>query len=321
MFFIIALQALWASSIPLSKILLNYSSPIFLAGIRMLLAGILLLTYQFFFTQQGLNLQRKHFWFYAQIIFFGIYLKYILRYWGLVQLSTAKMSFMLNITPFCVALFSYFAFNEKLSKQKWMGLILGFSGLIPILFLSCPAENLNKSILFFSWAELAILAEIAAHSYALIVMRKMVRENYSAGMTNGIRMFGGGILALMTAFMTEGFMPVTNPITFSGYLTVLILLSNVICHNFYIYLLKYYSATFLAFTDFLSPIFVAFYGWLFLHEIITWHYYLSGTIVLTGLYLFYQDELSSQNSFIPAFISKWKRPTQRQEITINQAKN
>ena len=59
-------------------------------------------------------------------------------------------------------------------------------------------------------------------------------------------------------------------------------------------LLKKYSATFMSFTSFLSPLFAALYGWAFFQEIISWHFYVSAVIVFTGLYIFYQDELRKQ---------------------------
>lgn len=308
MFSMVALQALWASSIPMSKIILQFTSPIFLTAARMLIAGALLLFYEQFFTKQKLRFESRHWHFYVQIIFFGIYLKYILRYWSLNQLSTTKMSFMLNLTPFFVAFFAYLTFNEKLTLKKWIGLILGFASLIPILTISSSMGDLSSQLLLFSWAEIGVFAEIAAHSYSMIVMRKMVRDSdYSASMTNGIRMFGGGILALITTYFFETFVPITQLGTFLGWLGAIIIISNIVCHNLYIYLLKKYSATFLSFTDFLSPLFVAFYGWLFLHETITWHYSVSTALVLIGLSLFYYDELRAENkaTFIPARVQQW----------------
>ena len=317
MFSMVALQALWASSIPMSKIALQFTSPVFLTASRMLIAGALLLFYEQFFTKQKLRLEAKHWLFYAQIIFFGIYLKYILRYWSLNQLSTAKMSFMLNLTPFCIALFAYLTFKETLTGKKWIGLILGFASLIPILLISSSINDFKSQLFLFSWAEVGVFAQIAAHSYSMIVMRKMVRDsNYSASMTNGIRMFGGGVLALITALCIETINPTTLIGPLLGWLCALIVISNIVCHNLYIYLLKKYSATFLSFTDFLSPLFVAFYGWLFLNETITWHYAASTVLVLAGLSLFYYDELraDTKTTFIPAKVQHWW-----QRLTIKQS--
>jgi drug/metabolite transporter (DMT)-like permease len=106
-------------------------------------------------------------------------------------------------------------------------------------------------------------------------------------------MFGAGVLALITMGTMDIPFEVRDLGQFIFWMSMLILISNVICHNYRVYLYKHYSVTFLAFTDFISPLFTAFYSWLFLQEKITWHYGLSAIIVLAGLYIFYQDELKS----------------------------
>ncbi len=218
----------------------------------------------------------------------------MLRYWALDHLSAVKLSFLTNSAPFIAALFSYLAFKQKLSFKQWIGLCIGFVGFIPILLTSSSAEQLVGELFFLSWPELAVFAAVAAHCYGMIVSQKLVRdENRSAALTNGVRMFGGGVLALITSYMVERGATVTNIESFMGWLALLILISNIICHNFYLRLLKRYTVTFVSFTDFLSPLFTAFYGWLFLKETITWHYFLSVGIVFFGLYLFYQDELKT----------------------------
>ena len=96
-----------------------------------------------------------------------------------------------------------------------------------------------------SWPELAVFAAVAAHCYGMIVSQKLVRdENRSAALTNGVRMFGGGVLALITSYMVERGATVTNIESFMGWLALLILISNIICHNFYLRLLKRYTVTF-----------------------------------------------------------------------------
>lgn len=303
MILIFFLQALWASSIPISKVLLGLMTPIFLAGIRMFIGGALLLGYYYFYMREKFTLTKSHWRSYLQIIFFGIYVKYVLRYWGLSHLPASKMAFLTNATPFLVALFSYFLLKETLSRIQWLGLAIGFVGLTPVLMAKSSSIPLWGYFNFISLPELAILMECAAHGYALVLMRNMVKNlGYSSGMANGIRMFGGGVMALGTAYFVEGTAPLgcCDPLPFIGWLTILIIVSNVICNNFYVYLMKYYTATFLSFTDFLSPIFVGIYGWFFLHETITWHYFASGSIVFAGLYLFYQHELP-MGSLFPAF--------------------
>jgi len=287
---IIALHALFGTSIPISKKLLAFAPPILLTGIRMTIAGFLL-TLLNFFRKKASGFQVKYWWYYTQIIVVGVYLRYILRYWALSHMPAIKMGFLVNSTPFVAALFSYIFFSEKLTRKQWFGLTLGAISYIPILITSSSGEQKLGELLFISWPELALLVAVIAQCYYMTVSRKLLREhNHSAALTNGIRMFGGGVLALITALFI-GQTHITNIPQFAGWMAILIVVSNFICHSYVIHLLKFYSMTFISFTDFLSPLFIALYSWYFLGEAITWHYIVGAIGIIIGLYLFYQDEL------------------------------
>lgn len=294
MLLILLLYALFATSFPMSKILLTYVTPIFYTGIRMIIAGALLLAYEQFYVRQQFNFNKKDMWLLAQIIFFGIYITYILRFWGLSYLPSSKTAFLFNVAPFFSSFYSYLIFKEKPTLKQWSGLAIGFIGIIPILMTSSKSEQIMGEFSFISWPELAILGAVAAHSYSWIVMRQMVRNrNHSPSLINGLSMFIGGVFALITGVFTEGIQPIPSPGTFIGWLLLIILISNIICHNLYAHLLKSYTATFLSFAGFLGPLFTAFYGWLILQERITMNFVISAVIVFIGLYLFYGDELKN----------------------------
>ena len=288
---IILLYALFASSFSMGKILLRYTEPIFLTGSRMFIAGLILLAYQYFWPTAYFRFKKKHWKLYAQITLFGIYFNYILRFWALDYLPSSKTSFFYNFAPLISALYSYMIFNERLTKRQWIGLSIGFIGMIPLLLGTSPEEQKAGERFFISLPEIAVLCSVALHSYSWIIVRKLVREkSYSPMMVNGLCMTFGGLLALITSPFVEGIFPVTNVSSFLGWLMLVILISNIICHNLYAHLLKQYTATFLSFAGFLSPIFASLYGWAFLQEKITWNLYVSGAIVLIGLYFFYRDE-------------------------------
>ena len=291
---IVALYALFGTSLPMSKILLVYSPPIFLAGIRLFVAGLILLAFNHF-RQKWFKIDRQVLCDYSQIIIFGVYLKYVLRYWALDYMTATKMAFLLNSSPFMAATFSYIAFKERLTYKQWAGILIGFIGLIPILITTSKIEESFGDFLIFSWPEIVIFIAVAAHCYGMIISRKLIRDQgHSVSLTNGLRMFGGGVLALITSYIFEYDMPVTNIGVFTGWLMLLVLVSNIICHNLSLALLKRYTVTFVSFSEFLAPLFTALYSWLFLGECINPYYYFSSVfIVFIGLYLFYQDELKS----------------------------
>jgi drug/metabolite transporter (DMT)-like permease len=281
--------------------LLTYTSPIFLTAIRMIIAGSFLLVYQLVYMKRKLTIDPKNFWLYAQIIFFGIYITYILRFWGLQHLSPSKTAFLFNMSPFFSALYSYFLLNEFMTRKQWAGLAIGFVGLIPILINSNACEVSMTEFFCMSWAELAVLAAVAAHSYSWIIMRSLVKDkSHSPATINGICMTIGGIMALATSLFVENIPHIEHMGTFISLLLAVIIISNIICHNLYGHLLRRYTATFLSLAGFLGPLLTTLYGWILthistglapLHETITWHFYVSVFIVFIGLYLFYQDEL------------------------------
>jgi drug/metabolite transporter (DMT)-like permease len=297
MTFIIVLQALFATSFPMGKYLMNFVSPLFLSGTRMLIAGGILLAYEWY-RSTAFNFQRKHFWIFAQIIVLGMYATYALRLYSLRVLPVWKVSSFYNLSPFLTALYAYLLFDQRLSKKQWLGLSIGFIGMIPMLVSSTPAEASMGEIFYISQYEIFLLVSVSLHCYSWILIQKLVKyKNYQTSIVNGICMASGGFISLLNAYALEGTPQISNPAAFCKGLIVMIFISNILCHNIYAGLLKKYSATFMSFTSFLGPIFAALYGWAFFQEKISWHFYVSIMIVLTGLYIFYQDELKNKANF------------------------
>ena len=290
---VILMYAIFASSFPITKILLSYTEPFFLTGVRMIAGGSILLFYYKGYHKRSCSIARGQYAIYAQIIIIGFYINYIARFWSINYLSSAKAGFIFTLYPLISSLLSFFFFGETISKKQWLGFTFGICSVAPLLITTSASEKIIGEIWIFSWPELAMLLSVVADCYKWILIRKLVLDrNCSPFMVNGICMITGGILALLTAFPTEGLFPVTSLLPFVIYMTLYILISNIISYNLYGFLLRSY--TFLSLAGFMAPLFAAFYGWLFLHEHISWHFYLSATMLACGLYLFYQDELRNR---------------------------
>ncbi len=311
MILIIILYALLASTFTLGKGALDYSQPIFLIAVRMLGAGAMLLAYLFWSNKSALRVQKKHWWLFAQIVFFHVYISFITEFWALQYLTSAKTSIFYNLAPFITAVFAYYLFNARLTRDQKIGLTIGFLAFIPVLTAQSAGELTLGGISFLSLPEIVIIISVISASYGWIVMKQLMDQHYSPIAINGIGMFIGGVLGLITALTFEGIPTftwvskgvVTNylynafgpncaaMIMFGWYTLLLIILANIIFYNLYGFLLKKYTATFLSFAGFLTPIFAAFFGWLVRGEQITWHYFATVAFVIIGLYLFYKDEL------------------------------
>lgn len=118
MLLIVFLYAIFAATFSLGKIMLNYGPPIYLVGLRMFIAGLLLLFYQYFFTNQRLKFHWEHLSLYVQVVMFSIYIPYILRFWGLIYMPSYKASLLYNLGPFISYLLGYCFYKKKLLGTK-----------------------------------------------------------------------------------------------------------------------------------------------------------------------------------------------------------
>ncbi len=292
MFLIVLLYIICASMFTISKWGLAYTEPIFFVAVRMILAGLLLGAYLLVKEWHNPSWNLKNLWrdwgLFAQIVIFHIYLTYICDLCALKNISSIESAFIYNLSPFVSALFSYFWFGEYMTAKKWLGLSMGFASLLPELYHTGMA-----SFFTYSTPRLITLAAVVSSAYGWIVLRALVKKGYSPILVNSIGMFLGGIIALLTSFLTESWkpFPVTEWIPFIQAVILIVVVANIIFYNLYGYLLKSYTATFLSFAGFMCPFFAALLGRLFLGETLSPHLILSFGIVCIGLMLFYHEEL------------------------------
>lgn len=290
MIVLIILQAFLSMALPLNKHLLAYCPPFFLVGSRLLMGGSFILLYYLLYAKK-LVLCRKHSFAYVQMIVIGVYFKHMLRSWSLQYMSAVKMACMFNGTPFIAAILSFLLHGERVSYKQLLGILLGILGLVPLLWIRLENGNQANDVWYTLLPDLALLLAMVAHCYGMLIARTLIRDKQqSASLTNGIRMFGGGFLCLLSAFWVEGLFPVKKPLPLALGLLFLVISTNIVCHGWYLRLLQTHSVTVLALSDFLEPLFTACYGWLFMHEVLSWHYPYAILLVCIGLYLVYQEE-------------------------------
>ncbi len=301
-YLVILLFALFASIFGLSKATLAYSEPFFLIGSRMLLAGLLLVGHQLIFNRKNFNFKINHLLPLFLLGLMSIYLTNIAEIWGLQHMSSAKACLIYSLTPFSGALVAYIVLRETLNSKKWLGLFIGFFGLIPILMTQSQSEKMAGEIGNISFAEISLLIAVFCGVYGWTLMKKIINDyKYSPLMANGISMTLGGSLALCHSYFAGEVwnpIPVTDLKPFILNTLIMCLISNIICYNLYGFLLKRYSATFMSFAGLVTPFFASFFGWMFLNETITWHYFMSIGMFAIGLTIFYQEELKKDKILV-----------------------
>ncbi len=292
---VLLLCILYGSVFVFGKLALTYAPPFFLTGSRMMLAGVILLAYQFVFNRSKFTLKKEQIGPIIVIAVSGVYLTNVLEFWGLQYMESAKACFLYSLSPIMMAILSYVWFYEKITPQKWLGLSVGIMGFIPLLILPASStEDSSGRWLFFSFAELALIGATVANAVNWLAMRENIKiRKASPMMTNGISMILGGSLALSHSYIVEPWapIPVKDFWPFLQWFLILMVISNLISYNLHAMLLRTFTATYLSFAGLSQPFFAAVLGWLFLNEVLSPYFWFSLATVTLGLYLYYQAEL------------------------------
>lgn len=301
MFLVVLLFAMFASLFTLQKETLLFSQPFFLVGSRMLFAGIILLAYTAIRKPKSLKINLSHLPAFLMLSVSGIYLTNICEIWGIQHMVSSKACLIYSLSPFLAALVAFLVLREVLSAWKWLGMLIGLFGLIPIHFDQTSQEIATGRFSVLSMAEMSIIAAVFFSVYGWILLKKIISTyEHSPLVANAFSMTIGGIMALLHSYFAgESWHPI--PVTeFKPFLInslVMCLISNIICYNLYGYLLKKFTATFMSFAGLVTPLFASLYGYLFLGETVTWHFYISISLFAIGLFIFYNAELKHGDGY------------------------
>lgn len=291
---ILIINAIFSIIFPIGKLAMVYAGPFLTIAFRMFLGGMLLLGYRYLVPDTQKHYMNPHFW--RDVILlalFNVFLTNGCEFWGLRFMSSAKTSFIYNLSPFFSALFGYYYFDERMTSKKWIGLLISFIGFIPIFVMQSPQETPLHHFFIFSTAEIALLVATISLTYGWIVMQDVVRnKKFDVVLANGCSMILGGIFSGITGIFLQEHLPIsTEWVYFSLWILLMALLSSCICYPLYAHLLKKYTATFMTFTGLLGPLLAAFFDWAFFGYVVSSEFYLATIIVCIGLYIFYQEEL------------------------------
>ena len=225
----------------------------------------------------GNNLPReKNIWFYC--IFFGLIslgLPFLLMPLSLRFITTSELAIYLSSVPLFVLLLAQIFLKEKITKQKWLGFIIGIFGLIilsdPYSFSIQNSNELLASIL-------CIIISICLASGG-IVLQKMPKYNpisFSAG-----TFFVATLLAIPVFLFSY---PNSNPSLESSLSIVFVgVVSTFLGGLCRILLVKRAGAVFTSINGYLVPLVTCSLGIIFLNETLDVNTILSFLIVITGV--------------------------------------
>lgn len=289
MILILMLYVFLAATFTIGKMLLFFLPPFFLTAVRMTLAGTMLL---FFWkiTQAG----SKSFKIHDIATLLGLSVIHILipysaEFVALQSISPACAALMFNLTPFFSAFFSYIYFKERMTLNKWIGFLIGFSGIGWFVY----AESYGNACWDFNSAYPLMLLAVISGAWGWVYFRKLALAGYSPFLINGTAMLFAGMQSYFISKLIEGTVTFdwSQLGQFLFLLMTIIMLANILFYNLYGYLLKKYTATLLSFVGCFTPLFTAVFDYLFLGSSVDIVFIISIIMVSFGIYMFYKEEL------------------------------
>jgi drug/metabolite transporter (DMT)-like permease len=201
--------ALWGSAMVAMKPLLDHTSPLWVASLRLLPAGALLLLVAGG-SGRLLTVDRRDIpWLLLFALVDGALFQALLAR-GLVQTGAGLGSVLIDSQPLLVALLARTLFGEAINPVGWIGLLIGLLG---IVCLGVPAQLLERwwlegplqpDLRAWSHGEPWMLAAAAAMAVGTVLCRYATRHSDPLTVT-GWHMLLGGIPLLPFAAWPDGF--------------------------------------------------------------------------------------------------------------------
>lgn len=285
MWIVVLMYALFATVFPVGRMTLAFGSPFFLCGLRMVAAGLILLGAQAVWNRSELKCPRRLWPLIFLAALFCVFLTNALEFWGLQWLPSAQACMLYTISTFTSIFLSYWMLGERMNKNKWIALAVGFTGAIPMFW--------GEATFDLSPAKIAVTAGAIAAALGWIYMKQLVvREKYPILLANAITFILGGLMSFATSLVTEPWdpFPVIDWRPFLYGTIYITLIHNVLCYNLYAYSLQRFTVTFMLFAGILNPLFTAVFAWFLLEESVGLPFFLSVALVCLALRLYISEE-------------------------------
>ena len=288
---------LWGTAMVAMKGVIPHTTPLFMARVRLIPAGVLILMVAAFMGKPVPKSWLARLWIIIFALVDGTLFQGFLAE-GLVRTNAGLGSVMIDSQPLAVALLSLWLFKEHIGLWGWLGLGLGITG---ISLIGLPEEwifhllDSGVTINPANWQDLfnsgELLMLLAALSMAVgTVLIRFVCRYADPVMATGWHMIIGGlplwgISSVLEAQQWQNL--VLSDWMALSYATVF---GSAIAYGLFFYFASSGNLTSLSSLTFLTPIFALIFGYIFLSEVLTIIQWLGVFLTLISIYLINQRE-------------------------------
>lgn len=275
-FVFLILCLIWGSTWMAIKIGIADAPPMYTAGVRFVLAVMVLGSIAF---ARGYRYPRKVSELvklgYPGLYMFGLSYGFVYMAEGYIDSSLTAVLF--GSFPFFVALLSSLRLDvPKIDYRGWLGLVVGFSGVLLISYVQWEAS----ADLFFG-SGLALAGSFVA-AWGLIVHKRDYSE-VNLVVATSVQMAAGGLPLLLLALLTEDFAQFDFSVVAIGSIVYLALFGSVAAFLMYFWLLRKTTVLVVSLIAFVTPLVAIVLGQLFMEEVLSWRVAVGTVLILSGI--------------------------------------
>ena len=287
---IFLMVAFWSGNYIAGKIALRELSPLFLAGVRIGLAGVMML------PLYGWERAKKrpgrpgpegtpaeslpHIMQLLLLGLLGVTLNQVFFIVGLSRTSVAHAAILIGLTPIQVLIIAALRGQERITARKAAGMAIALAG-VALLKAFEPASGTGATWLGDFFIVLTGLC------FALFtVFGKEVTARYST-ITMNTYAYVGGAVALLPLTLWEGARQPLAHISAGAWLAAIYmaLFPSVVAYLIYYHALAHMAASRVSAFSYLQPVFASIMGVVILSESLGAPVIAGGAVILTGVYL------------------------------------
>jgi drug/metabolite transporter (DMT)-like permease len=289
--------ALFASALSVNKIILFSLSTWLFVALRRLIAGCILFTYITISSKsERLKLRyiQKDLLTLLYISILTMFIPSILKAYSFQNLVSSKAALLGSLDPFVTALYAYFLWHEKITKNQLFGMLIALCGVFILTTSTSPTEVAAGEWGIISLPELAMIGSLAISRYGWILARDMLKtERYSSSEFNSLLMIISGLYALLATYILGicDFCTIPPTPQFISLFAYSVFFGEIAGYTIYGNLLKKYNITLLSLAGLSIPLFVHLYGPLLLGEPLSPIFFIAFGLVSCGMYIFYRDQM------------------------------
>ena len=283
------LGIVWGSTFLFIELALQGITPLWLTSARIMFATVLT---SIIWLMRGGKLFTTEETAWRRLVIIGIIstaLPFQLISWGQQYVTSSFAGLAMASMPlFVLPLAYFFNTNEALDKSKFIGLIIGFLGIV-ILFSPDFTLGDDTSILI-TLGKLACILAAFCYASNSILMRKLPSID-PVGLA-AISLLIGTVWVVLWAIAIEG--PPPNISTETLLILLLLgLLPTAMANFIRVVLIREAGPVFLGITNYIVPLWAAMVGALVLKETLPIEFYFAATITVAGIYISQMKSLAA----------------------------